>query len=306
MKIDQIEQILAIARTGSINKAAKMLYISQPNLSTSLKSIETELNIQIFMRSKHGMTLTPVGQELLYYAEPIYQQFLSVPEMFSHIANSEKTILSLSNAYMKFVSNVLMETINGHLGAKYFVKYRECTTDEVLDNVQSQISDLGVVYFSSIQRNRMNKLFRYKKLKYTKLMDDELKIIFGKNNPMFEQELEFVTNEMLASYPIVIYETTLSSELIETIRLELNNVPRIITVDSRGSLLDIIRNTAAVTIGTNSSVPYRRTPFYHDVKTLPLKQSSFSMEVGWVSRAEYVPNDAAAYFIDRLTDITKE
>ena len=137
-------------------------------------------------------------------------------------------------------------------------------------------------------------------------MDDELKIIFGKSNPMFGQELEFVTNEMLASYPIVIYETILSSELIETIRLELNNVPRIITVDSRGSLLDIIRNTPAVTIGTNSSVPYRHTPFYHDVKTLPLKQSSFSMEVGWVSRADYAPNEAGAYFIERLTEITRE
>jgi len=305
MKIEQIEQIIEVARTGSQNKAAKKLFISQPNLCTSIKNLENELNIKIFERTNQGMVLTALGQQLVHYAEPVYQQFLLMPELFSNIVHRQKKMFSLSNAYMKFVSNVLCATVNNFSSKPFFIKYIECTSDEVIENVATQTTDLGVLYFSSIQKNRILKLMENKKLTYTKLLDDELKVIFGKKNPMYQKGLKEITSEELAQYPIVVYDSPYSSELLETIQLNLGNAPQIIIVNSRGSKLDILKNTNAVGIGTNSSIPYKYTNFYTAIKTLPLKNISFSMEVGWVARSEAALSEYSTFFIDKLTAITE-
>ncbi len=54
MNISDLKSVLAIARYGSINKAAKELYIAQPNLSKSIQNLEKEYGIQIFERSSRG------------------------------------------------------------------------------------------------------------------------------------------------------------------------------------------------------------------------------------------------------------
>ena len=58
MKIEQIRQVLSIYQSGSINKAAQNLFLSQPYISNSLKSLERELQQKIFIRSYNGIQLT--------------------------------------------------------------------------------------------------------------------------------------------------------------------------------------------------------------------------------------------------------
>ena len=55
MTIQQYRYVLEIARRGSISEAAKQLFVAQSSLSTSIKMLETELNIKIFERSGGGM-----------------------------------------------------------------------------------------------------------------------------------------------------------------------------------------------------------------------------------------------------------
>ena len=50
MTIQQCIYALEIAKTGSFNEAAKQLFVAQSSLSVSIKSLEQELNIQIFNR----------------------------------------------------------------------------------------------------------------------------------------------------------------------------------------------------------------------------------------------------------------
>ena len=58
LKLEQISYILEIAKQGSIGKAAKKLYMSQPNLSMSIRMLEEELGFKIFDRSNSGVELT--------------------------------------------------------------------------------------------------------------------------------------------------------------------------------------------------------------------------------------------------------
>lgn len=75
MNIKQIEYVLAVAEYKSFTKAAEKLFISQPALSEQIKLLETELGIQIFNRSKNGVTLTQTGKEFVLNGNNILNQF---------------------------------------------------------------------------------------------------------------------------------------------------------------------------------------------------------------------------------------
>ena len=54
---------------GALFKAAKELYITQPSLSHAIKSLETELGVQLFEREGRRMRLTPFGKEFAIYVK---------------------------------------------------------------------------------------------------------------------------------------------------------------------------------------------------------------------------------------------
>ena len=58
-----------VASCGNITKAAEKLYISQPAVTMSIKKLESELGIKLFVRNKRGVTLTPEGKVLYGYIE---------------------------------------------------------------------------------------------------------------------------------------------------------------------------------------------------------------------------------------------
>lgn len=69
-----LNYFVRVAEVGSISRAAKMLHIAQPALSTSLSNLEDYLQVQLFLRSARGVTLTNEGQRLLAHAQRILEQ----------------------------------------------------------------------------------------------------------------------------------------------------------------------------------------------------------------------------------------
>ena len=56
MTLQQLRYALTIAGCGSMNEAAKRLFLSQPSLSETVKELEQEIGLQIFMRSNRGIS----------------------------------------------------------------------------------------------------------------------------------------------------------------------------------------------------------------------------------------------------------
>lgn len=61
MTLVQIQYFLEVARCKNISEAAKHLFITQPTLGRQLTAIESELNMQLMIRSNKGIQLTPAG-----------------------------------------------------------------------------------------------------------------------------------------------------------------------------------------------------------------------------------------------------
>ncbi len=71
MKISQLTQILKVAELHSMSKAADELYVAKQNISTAITSLEEELGITIFIRTRNGMVLTADGEKIVDYAKEI-------------------------------------------------------------------------------------------------------------------------------------------------------------------------------------------------------------------------------------------
>lgn len=69
MDIYQLRTFVAVAREGSITRAAERVHLSQPAVSAHIKAIEDVLGLTLFARTARGMSLTPDGERLLARAE---------------------------------------------------------------------------------------------------------------------------------------------------------------------------------------------------------------------------------------------
>ena len=63
MDFKQIDYLLEIRRTMSLNRAAEYLKVSQPTLSYQLRQIESEVGFEIFQRAGRNLVITPAGEQ---------------------------------------------------------------------------------------------------------------------------------------------------------------------------------------------------------------------------------------------------
>ena len=62
LQLQQLEQLIAFADQGTLSKAAEVLLISQPSLTRNMQSLEDDLGVQLFQRSKNKLILTETGK----------------------------------------------------------------------------------------------------------------------------------------------------------------------------------------------------------------------------------------------------
>ena len=62
--LNLLKIFVAVAKHKNITKASEELYISQPAISSSIKELERELDIELFIRKNKGVDLTVFGNEL--------------------------------------------------------------------------------------------------------------------------------------------------------------------------------------------------------------------------------------------------
>lgn len=68
MDVIDLKVVDAVARHGSMNKAAVELNTVQSNVSSRIRSLEDELGVSLFQRSAKGVQITPAGRRILPYA----------------------------------------------------------------------------------------------------------------------------------------------------------------------------------------------------------------------------------------------
>lgn len=76
MDLIQLRAFITVAREGNLTRAAERLHLTQPAVSLQIKSLQAELNLQLFTRKPKGMALTDDGAKLLPFAERVINSMM--------------------------------------------------------------------------------------------------------------------------------------------------------------------------------------------------------------------------------------
>ena len=90
MTIQQLNYVITISEKGSLNKAAEVLYVTQPSLTSAVRELEKELGITLFNRGGKGVTLTNDGAEFIQYARQVVNQYDRLLEKYGKGGNLRK------------------------------------------------------------------------------------------------------------------------------------------------------------------------------------------------------------------------
>ncbi len=105
--IDKIEAILKVYETQNITKAAEELYLSQQALSKTVKYVEGELGVSLFLRSARGVLPTSMGTRFYQAFAPILQQYRTQLKEFRSISQCRLRLGLAVAALRRIGSSVL-------------------------------------------------------------------------------------------------------------------------------------------------------------------------------------------------------
>ncbi|MGX7195413.1 LysR family transcriptional regulator [Enterococcus olivae] len=203
MRIQQLEYLEKIVALGSMNEAAKALYMTQPSLSSAIKELENEMSIQILVRSKAGVRLTEEGREFMSYAQQVMDQVQLLEEKYKHTQPRKQTF-SVSAQHYAFVVHAFVELINDLDVEEYQFKLRETETENILEDLSRFKSELGILYLNSFNEKVMMKLFKERELIFHPLFQAKPHVFVSNTSPLGQKDI--VELEDLKEYPYLSYE----------------------------------------------------------------------------------------------------
>lgn len=110
ISFDLLRIFKVVAYYGSISKAAKKLCVTQPSVTKSIKKLETELNLTLFVREKKGMVLTDDGKTLYRYIVDSINTLDNVELIAKNISENDVGKLRIG-AGESVTRNILKDTI---------------------------------------------------------------------------------------------------------------------------------------------------------------------------------------------------
>ena len=198
MTLNQLKYAIEIQKMGSVNEAAKSLFVSQPSLTAALKALEKEVGFDIFTRSTSGMALTVKGEEFLGYAKSVVEQYEILDSKYISKEQRKRTF-HVSTQHYTFAVNAFINVINQYGMDEYEFEVHETKTYDVIDNVKNQRSEIGVLYMNEYNSAVLKKLFANANLTFTPLFDCSIYAYMSKKNPLAKKKE--VTLQDLEEYP---------------------------------------------------------------------------------------------------------
>ena len=278
MTLQQLNYVITISECGSLNKAAEILYVAQPSLTGAVKELEKELGITIFNRSGRGVTLTNDGTEFLLYARQVYAQYKELLEKYGKAGNLKKKF-GVSTQHYSFAVKAFVEMVKTFDTSKYEFAIRETKTKEVIDDVSTMRSEIGILYLSDFNRKALLKILSSQQLEFHSIIHCKPYVYLWKGHPLAKQKS--ITLPELQQYPCLSFEQGESSSFYyaEEI-LSTCEYPRIIKANDRATMLNLMIGLNGYTLCSGIICEELNGS---DYRAVPLHAEE-NMMIGYVSR----------------------
>lgn len=280
MTFQQLNFIVEVSRYGSINKAAEKLYISQSNISNSIKELENELNIIIFNRTNRGVQLTKQGREFLTFIKPILEQREKINKYYTNSKLEPLLTFNVSSQRYPFTIYAFTEFVKNKNISKYNMCIKETDMYRVIDDVFNNQSDIGIIFISEATEKYILKVLKIKNIEFNELIKVKPHVFVSKVHPIAnKKEIDLIE---LSDYPYVKFtqENGMPLDYSEEVSLiDFNMYKKVIRINDRATAYNIIANTDSFSIGTGI-IPNG----YGDerIVTIPINNNNQYMKLGWI------------------------
>lgn len=248
MNITQLKYVLSTAASSSMREAATRLFVSQPALSASIRDLEDELGFLIFERTSKGISLTDAGREFVIYAKKAVGQYEVLEERYL-ARDRDKEFFSVSTQHYNFAIKAFMAVIRETDPERFVFSIHETKTRDVLDDVRSLKSEVGVVSFSGANEEVIRKLFRDYQLEFVPLMRRDTYAYVWKTHPFAGREE--ISIEELQDYPCIAFDQTDdSSYYLSEEAMADYDFKKLIRSDDRATTMEIIAELDGYSIGS--------------------------------------------------------
>lgn len=144
--ITQLEYIVAVDIERHFGAAAKKCFVTQPTLSAQIKKAEDELGILIFDRTKQPIIPTSIGQEIILQARTILREHQRLQQLVADFQNNVSGQLRVG--IIPTIAPYLLPLFVGNFIRRYpkiQLQIREKTTQEIIEDLQNDVLDVGIL-----------------------------------------------------------------------------------------------------------------------------------------------------------------
>ena len=295
MTILQLKYVIAIANSKSFREAASRLFVSQPALSSTIRELEEELNIQLFERTNKGIRLTEPGKEFLVYAKEAVSQYELIEDRYLD-KDQDKKHFSVSLQHYVFAVHAFIEVLKEFDSGKYTFAVHETRTDEVLNNVRSLDSEVGVISYSRTTEKIMKKLFREFQLEFYPLITRETFVYVWKDHPLAKRKE--LSLEDLKDYPCISFDQSSENDFYLTEEaLGDYDFDKLIKTNDRATSAELMAAMNGYSIGTG--IMTESLAIKKDFVTIKLKEED-PLTIGYIVRSNHKLSEIGQRYIDML------
>lgn len=299
MTLQQLHYAITISETGSLNKAAEILYVAQPSLTSSMQELEKELGITIFHRSGRGVSLTNDGLEFIIYARHMYHQYETLMGKYGK-AGKRKKKFCVSTQHYSFAVKSFVEMVKQFNTEEYEFAVRETKTKDVIDDVITSKSEIGILYLSDFNCKVIEKLLRTNNLEFHKLIECDAYVYLWKGHPLAKNKS--ICFEELTDYPCLSFEQGaggsfyFAEEILST-----NEYPKTIKATDRATMLNLMIGLNGYTLCSGiiceelNGSDYIAVPFENDDDTTRSK-----MQIGYIVKKNMILSDMGDLYIKEM------
>lgn len=294
MTLQQLKYIITAVKCGSITTAAQRLFISQPSLSKAIADLEQEMGITIFLRNNRGVILSEEGTKFLSYARQVVEQADLLEQVYKY-GEPVKRVFSVSAQHYAFAVNAFAALVKEYGRDKYEFSLRELRTNDIIEDVRTQRSELGIIFLSNFNRDVLLRILQNNDLRFTGEFTAKPHVFVSRNNPLARQKT--VSRKDLLNYPRLTYDQGVNNSFYFAEEPHITDEsPKSIIVSDRATLFNLLIGLDGYTISSGIlSSDLNGT----DIVAIPL-ESCEEMEIGYIHLSEMPLSGIAQRYLEHF------
>lgn len=299
MTLQQLKYIVQIVKYGSITMASQKLYITQPSLSKAVSELEQEMGITIFLRSNRGVILSEEGTKFLSYARQVVEQAELLEQTYKY-SEPIRRVFAVSSQHYAFAVNAFVALVKEYNQDKYEFSLRELRTNDIIEDVYTQRSELGILFLSKFNREVILHILKNKDLQFVSEFTAKPHVFVSRKNPLADRKT--VTRNDLTDYPRLTYDQGMNNSFYFSEELHsTDESPKSIIVSDRATLFNLLIGLNGYTISSGIlSSDLNGT----DIISIPLESDEI-MEIGYIHSIDRPLSQIALRYLEHLRTYIK-